>query len=198
MRNIELGLQVFVRLWYLKNLNLVFPWKLGGCVFLFSFFFINGTWRRIEEPKKRPRLLPRLGHCPSLGRSRGLFSFLLKICKILALGNFSPKLPAWTYWRCLTLKPPYLPDCIFFTNQIIATSIFLVIQGSFFMCFYSFEIFSCFWILKSFSRATTNIPTPLRYTITLQNYDFFGEPKFFFLFFFFVVRNPKVKFWKEK
>ena len=38
MRNIELGLQAFVRLWYLKNFNLVFPLILGGCVFRFSLF----------------------------------------------------------------------------------------------------------------------------------------------------------------
>ena len=38
LRNIELGLQAFVRLWFLKNLNIVFPLKLGGCVFRFSLF----------------------------------------------------------------------------------------------------------------------------------------------------------------
>ena len=38
MRNIELGLQVFVRLWYLKNSNLVFPLKLVSCALCFSLF----------------------------------------------------------------------------------------------------------------------------------------------------------------
>ena len=101
---------------------------------------MNWARRKIEEPKKKPQLLPRLGQCPSLGRSRGFIDFLSKICKILALGNFSPKLPAWTTWRCLALKPPYLPDCIFFTNQIIAKSFF----------WWSKDHFLCFFILLKF------------------------------------------------
>ena len=36
----------------------------------------------------KPRLLPRLGQCPSLGRSRGFICYLSKFCKILALGDF--------------------------------------------------------------------------------------------------------------
>ena len=59
MRNIELGLQVFVRLWYLKNLNLVFPLKLGSFVFCFSLFFDELGLTENRGAKKKASTSPK-------------------------------------------------------------------------------------------------------------------------------------------
>ena len=140
------------------------------CHGFLDHFYINWAWRRTEEPKKKPRLLPRLGQCPSLGRSGGFIYFVSKICKILALKESPFKLPAWTTWRCLALKPPYLPDYIFFINQN-CYKFFLLIRRSFFSFFFKF-----FWIFLTFLNPRNYAhPNSLRLRFLLP-YDYPETP----------------------
>ena len=95
MRNIELGLQAFVRLWYLKNLNLVFPLKLGGCVFRFSLFLDELGLTENRGAKKKASTSPKTWAMPKSWEKPRLHLFCFKDVQDPSLGrNFSLKLPA--------------------------------------------------------------------------------------------------------
>ena len=64
MRNIELGLQAFVRLWNLKNLKLVFLLKLGSCVFRFSLFLHELGLTENRGAKKKASAFPKTWAMP--------------------------------------------------------------------------------------------------------------------------------------
>ena len=93
----------------------------------------------------KPRLLPRLGHCPSLGRSRGFFYFLSNILQDPSLGRLI--LPSYQLEPrggvLHSSRPTYL-IASFLLIKFTATSFFLVIRRSF-LFFLNF-----FWIFLSF------------------------------------------------
>ena len=76
MRNIDLGLQLSVRLWYLKNLKLVFPWKLSSCIVCFSLFLDElGLTENRGAKKKGLGFSQDLGIAQVLGEAEASFLF---------------------------------------------------------------------------------------------------------------------------
>ena len=110
---------------------------------------------------------------------KSIFYFISKICKILALEDCLSQVTSLNHVE-VSCTQAALPTWLhlFYQSNLQLRVFFcdLKIFFNFFLIFLDFLIF-LFINLYIFFRATTNILTPLRYTITLRNYDFTFDQK---------------------